>query len=94
MQDFNEFTYTSNHERKSIMTTTERTTTVVDGAIVATVDEQGKVLPIVLMLDELVHTESNNYRCRDHTCPCYPTADERRNTAALNGGGRPFSLLK
>jgi hypothetical protein len=66
---------------------------IVDGAIVATI-EAGKLKYIVDMLDEPVHTVANGYRCTDHTCPCYVEAQEQRNTAALNGGGRPFSLLR
>jgi hypothetical protein len=67
------------------MTDTENTV-----ALVATVDDQGKVKPAVSTEDPITHTAENGYRCKDHTCLCYAEANMRRNTATLNGN-RPFS---
>jgi hypothetical protein len=61
--------------------------------LVATVDEQNTIVIAIPVLDELAHTEANGYRCTDHTCPCFAEAQERRNTAALNGN-KGFSLLR
>lgn len=63
-----------------------------DTALVALVLNAEIVFP-VLMLDEPLHTATNGYQCKDHTCPCYAEATQRRNTATLNGN-RPFSLLR
>lgn len=60
---------------------------------IATVDEQGTVKPIVIMLDELVHTKANNYRCKDRSCPCYTEAQRTREALPLNGNCG-FSLLR
>ena len=69
--------------------------TIIDttATLIATVDEQNTIVIAVPVEDELAHTEANNYRCRDHTCPCFAASDEKRNPAALNGN-KGFSLLR
>jgi len=58
---------------------------------VARVDERGHVKPLVIMLDEPVHTEANGYRCDDPTCPCWADftevdeVQERKSNPATSG---------
>ena len=70
--------------------TTTLDTNIVEGALVATVDELGNVKPIVIMEDEPIHTAENGYRCQDRSCPCWAESRERLPLHSA----RPFSLLR
>lgn len=54
---------------------------------------QGEIVFPVIMEDDPIHTETNGYKCTDHTCPCHKEVQERREGLPLNGN-RPFSLLR
>ena len=47
--------------------------------------------PVVIMLDEPVHTEANGFRCDDPTCPCWSDftevdeVQERKSNPATAG---------
>jgi hypothetical protein len=71
------------------MTTTTDTTTV---SKIATVDKLGRVKPVVIMLDPIIHDEQHPY-CSDSTCPCQEEREARRARLPLNGN-RPLSLLR